>query len=160
MCDTSGLIDFLWPKQEHAALESDVVPIRQSQMITLEGMLIQIDQASANPFQDNILYYIAGYVARKVLSRIKCSKCAEQLLSDPDDPKGLQCVLHPQYAGLTCHRQKGGLFYASEAVLKVLKATEAAFRRKVVETTQQISFDSKLDLKIQGSVLEELGTSP
>ena len=69
-------------------------------------------------------------------------------------------MLHPQYAELTCHRQKGGLFCASEAVLKVLKATEAAFRRKVVETTQQISFDSKLDAKIQGSVLEELGTSP
>ena len=99
-------------------------------MITLEGMLIQIDQASANPFQDNILYYIAGYVAKKALSRIRCSKCAEQLLSDPDDPKGSQYVLHPQYAELTCHRQKGGLSYASEAVLKVLKATEAAFRRK------------------------------
>ena len=91
---------------------------------------------------------------------IKCSKCTEQLLSDTDDPKGSQCVLPPQYAGLIYHRQKGGLFYASEAVLKVLKATEAAFRRKVVETTQQISFDSKLDLKIQGSVLEEMGTSP
>ena len=61
---------------------------------------------------------------------------------------------------LTCQRQKGGLFYASEAVLKVLKAKEAAFRRKVVETTQQRCFDSKFELKIQSSVLEELGTSP
>ena len=98
-------------------------------MITLEGMLIQIDQASANPFQDSILCHIVGYVARKVLSRIKCSKYAEQLLSNPDDPKGSQCVLHPQYTELTCCRQKGGLFYASETVLKVLKATEAAFKR-------------------------------
>ena len=94
------------------------------------------------------------------MSKIKCSKCAEQVLSDPDDLKGSQCVLHLQYAEPTCYRQKGGLFYASEGVLKVLKATEAAFRRKVVETTQQISFDSKLDLKIQVSILEELGTSP
>ena len=75
-------------------MKNDLVPMRQPQMITLEGMLIQIDQASANPFQDNILYYIAGYVARKVLSRIKCSKCAE-LFSDPDDSKGPKCVLHP-----------------------------------------------------------------
>ena len=157
---TLFIIDFSWAKWEHAALESDLVPIRQPQMITLEGMLIQIDQAPANQFQDNILYFIAGYIARKVLSRIKCSKCAEQLLSDPDDPKGSQYVLHPQYTECTCHRQKGGLFYASKAVLKVLKATEAAFRRKVVETTQQISFDSKLDLKIQSSVLKELWTSP
>ena len=85
--------------------------------------------------QHSVLH--SGYVARKVLLRIKCSKYAEQLLSYPDDPKGSQCVLHPQYAGLTCYRQKGGLFYASEAVLKVLKATEAAFRRRVVETTSK-----------------------
>ena len=47
--------------------------------------------------------------------------------------------------------------FPSVAVLKIVKATEVIFRRKVIENDIAISKEKHLDQKIQNSVLEHLG---
>ena len=47
--------------------------------------------------------------------------------------------------------------YSSYAVLKILKATEVIFRRRVILSKTGIMTEKNVDLQIQYSVLEQLG---
>ena len=49
------------------------------------------------------------------------------------------------------------MVFPSVAVLKIVKATEVIFRRKVIENDIGISKEKHFDQKIQNSVLEHLG---
>ena len=47
-----------------------------------ERMLIHIDEQSPNCLQDNILYYIGGYIVQRLLQELQCEKCKKELLLD------------------------------------------------------------------------------
>ena len=63
----------------------------------------------------------------------------------------------PFYAKFAASKQKGGLVFPSVAVLKIVKATEVIFRRKIIENDIGISKEKHLDQKIQNSVFEHVG---
>ena len=63
----------------------------------------------------------------------------------------------PFYAKFTASKQKGGLVFPSVAILKIVKATEVIFRRKVIENDSGISKEKHLDQKIRILYLSILG---
>ena len=52
----------------------------------VESILIHIDDQSLNCLQDNILYYIGGFIVCTLLQELECAKCKKELLLDPDNP--------------------------------------------------------------------------
>ena len=51
----------------------------------------------------------------------------------------------------------GGLIFPSLAVLRIVKATEVLFKRRVMTNEIGITNEKNLDLKIQSAVLEQIG---
>ena len=81
--------------------------------------------------QDNVLYYISGFVVRALTSKLKCKEYIGELLLDPTDPHALKVTDCPMHAKFTCFKQKGGLILPSPAVLKIVKAVEVLFKKRV-----------------------------
>ena len=65
--------------------------------------------------------------------------------------------MYPVYAKFTAFGQQGGLVFPSASVLKIVKATEVIFRRRVIEQGIGISTDINLFGRIQSAVLEQYG---
>ena len=63
---------------------------------------------------------------------------------------------YPAYSKFTRTLQTGGLVYPSYVVLKIVKATEVLFRRRVILSKTGISIERQLDLNIQYVVLGQL----
>ena len=120
-------------------------------------MLIQLDQESSNELQDNVLYYISGIVGRALISKLKCKECIGELHLDPRDPHALKVTDYPIQAKLTCFKQKAGLILPSAAVLKIVKAAEVLFKKRVQWQRWGITNERNIDLKIQYAVLKQFG---
>lgn len=58
---------------------------------------MDIDERSPNYLKDNVLYYIAGFIVKKILPNINCTNCRQELLLDLSGPKALKVVEFPVY---------------------------------------------------------------
>ena len=56
--------------------------IGHEQFLSLEEMLDQVNEVYTNPLQDNILYYISGYVVQSILKEESCEELKTELLDD------------------------------------------------------------------------------
>lgn len=88
-------------------------------------------------YQDNIIYYISGYVVRRLFQVLRCAECKE-LITVPymcrDDHTYCKMpVANP--AAFTVKVNRGGLFHPSEAVFKIVQYTEKCFRSALVMFT-------------------------
>ena len=79
------------------------------------------------------------------------------MLLDVNDPHGSKPASYPIHAKFAYLKQNGGLYFPSMAVLKIVKATEVIFKKRVVWQGNGISREKNLDLNIQYVVLEQLG---
>ena len=70
LCQKNGLLDYSWKKKECIQLQG-VDDVRDA-CDEVERMLIHIDEQSPNCLQDNILYYIGGYIVRRLLQKLQC----------------------------------------------------------------------------------------
>ena len=92
-----------------------------------------------------------------MLKKLKCEDCQLELLLDVNDPHGFKAASYPIQAKFTCFEQNGSLYFPSMAVLKIVKATEVIFKKRVVLQDKGIPRERNIDLKIQYAVLEQLG---
>lgn len=83
-----------------------------------------------------LVHYMAGYVARKFLSRSNCEKCKSSLL-DSSGNKDETCQF-------TAMCDKGGLLYPSQAVFEAVKRLEDIFT--VYFSQEKLCSDSILDV--------------
>ena len=91
------------------------------------------------------------------MQKNNCRKCRNELFLDPMDPTALTVESYPVYAKFTCWKLQGGLVLPSPAILKIVKATEVVFKRRVIDNKTSINTEKMLDLKIQTAVLKQLG---
>ena len=120
LCDPKNFISF---KREHSGVGSSVSDDKgHEQLVSLEGMLDQVNEVHTNPLQDNILYYIAGYVVKALLKEKSCQECKTELLDESSDT-----VSNTPYSKFQKVKERGGLKHASPAVFKIVKATEREF---------------------------------
>ena len=108
---------------------------------------------------DNVLYYTGGYILQSLLRKVDCEQCKEALLLDTENPHGQNMVFYPLQAKFTCFKQTVGLLFPSIALLKILKAAEVIFRRRVIEQGKGICFDKNLSAAIQSAVVEQFGSA-
>lgn len=96
---------------------------------------LALQSDSLSDFQNNILYYIAGFICRKLRNLLDCVECINVLL----DNQPSQCHVDHSYAknhvsdfsAFTMKISNGGLLLASESVFKVVQYCEKSYRRAV-----------------------------
>ena len=119
-------------------------------------ILIQNDLDRPKVFCDNVLYYVSGFMAKSLLARIQCITCRDELLLNGMDCHAYNMYnMYPVYAKFTAFKQQGGLAFPSASVLKIVKATEVIFRRRMIQQGIGISADKNLFGRIQSAVLEQ-----
>ena len=157
LCQTNGLLDYSW-KPKHDTHVEEAYDM-QDDYTAAERMLIHIDDQSPNCLQDNILYYIGGFIVHTLLQELQCTKCKKELLLDPDNPAAANMMQYPVYAKFTRWKQYGKLVLPSPAVLKILKAAEVIFKRRVIDTERGITTEKMIDLKIESAVVQQMGNA-
>ena len=127
---SQGLLDFSWKRKQKPV---DLVDLSDTLSISAERLLIEKDLNSPNILRDDVLYYVSGFTVSSLLSKAECASCRSELLLDPNDCYTSNMSSFPFYAKFTGSKQKGGLVFPSVAEMKIVKATEVIFRRKVIE---------------------------
>ena len=106
---------------------------------------------TVNPLQDNIMYYIAGYVTQAPIKKEQYTECIKELLENT------QLSSLADHKKLTLMKQQRSLTFASKSVLKIVQATQKEFKQKVIESDGGIVFDKNINLKLQSAVLSRIG---
>ena len=157
LCDSTGFVNFSIKKEKAQTNTLEICDDSDQDTLLLESMLIQNDMESPNILKDNVLYYMAGFIVNLLLTKLECTNCRSELLLDPDDKYAFRMPSYPAYAKFTRAKQSGCAVYPLYVVLKIVKATEELFKRRVVSNNVGITTERNLDLKIQYAVLEQLG---
>jgi hypothetical protein len=72
-----------------------------------------VDGLQKSYYKDNMIYYICGFIVKKVTLKLKCEECCNLLLADDSDLS--------VYTHFTDFLSKGGLLRVSEDVFKLVK---------------------------------------
>ena len=146
LCESEGLLDFSWKrKQKHTETFTN-----DPHTLIAETVLTQNDLDRPNVLWDNVMYYVSGFLVKSLLARVQCVTCRDELLLDPRDCHAYKMYnMYPVYAKFTAFKQQDRLVFPSASVLKIVKATEVIFRRRVIEQGFGISTDINLFGRIQ-----------
>ena len=90
-------------------------------------------------YKENILAYIGGYIVKKLISSIKCSKCVDALIETNNRKV--------YYLNLINIKDNGGLVVPSRDVVKILKKCEAFFVAYVSGGTDHPKISTKANVK-------------
>ena len=105
-----------------------------------------------SPYQISILAYIAGFIVRKLKRSLDCEFCFRALELDSSQV--------PNYAfDFIILKNRGGLVFPSNGVLRILKAAEIVFKEVVVGGTYSspsITAEKKLSLVLQNKTIRML----
>ena len=118
---TSSMFNLKWKK--HSTTLSEPEEFNEEDFV---GWVGDLDSYNLSEFQTSILGYIAGFVVKKLSSKISCEVCVNALTSHQDIVGSL-----PAWYKLIASKQRGGLKVPSEAVLKILTLCEKSFRLQV-----------------------------
>ena len=92
--ESTGFVNFSLRQEKKSPTVTLVLNNDDKDTLLAESTLIQSDIESPNVLKDNILYYIAGFIVNKLLTKLECLNCRSELLLDPDD----RCVFQmPAY---------------------------------------------------------------
>ena len=152
LCELNELFDF--PSKQNQHQETTIDYNDNEENYICERMLIQVDQESPNELQDNVLYFISGFVVRGLISKLKCKECIGELFLDPRDPHALKVKDYLIHAKFTCFKQKGDLILPFPALLKTVTAAEVLFKKRVQWQRCGIPYERNIDFKIQYAVLK------
>ena len=113
--------------------------------------MAQLIELISNPsiLHDKCLYYISGYIARKLKAHIQCTECLCAITLRARD----EAHDHP-HGQLTLRKDRGGLL-ASNDVFSIIKEADTTLRRLIIsEPIKTLSVTSVL--KVQVKVCEQL----
>ena len=110
-CEHNGLFDF--PSKHNQHQETTIDYNDNEENYSCKRVLIKLDQESPNELQDNVLFYISGFVIRALISKLKCEEWVGELLLDHRDPHALKVMTYPIHAKFTCFKQKGNFAFPS-----------------------------------------------
>jgi len=85
-----------------------------------------------NSLTDNVFYYIAGYVIKKILPLLICENCIKAVTDASYVQEHTYCnIENESFKILTRIKNRGGLELASDSVFRVIKTTETYFKSVV-----------------------------
>ena len=101
-----------------------------------------------------MLFYIAGFIVRKLKRHIDCSICSEALLLNSSPSATSECREAPSHELFLERRNNGGLIKASYGVYRIIKYAEQAFRYMVKGNGEmKINKASNLIMKMTNHVI-------
>lgn len=118
--------------QKRKIISNDIDPLEDESFIYFQAL----ESYFLSDYQNNILYYIAGFICRKVRKSLDCEECVSLLLRSNElaeknvDHSYAKKPLD-DYSGFTKRISRGGLLLASESVFKVVQFCEKSFRSAV-----------------------------
>ena len=104
--------------------------------------------------KENILGYIGGYIVRKLVKHLDCRECCDAMLSN-------NSTKH-RFLSLVALKDRGGLVYPSDGILKVVNMAERIFKQFVCGISpneMKINNTRNLQAKLVNKVVAELSRS-
>ena len=119
------------------------------------SVLTDIERMSL--YSDNVLYYMAGFVCRKMMSSMTCPSCALAITSHiPQHLTEHKYSSSDNCAKLTERKNNGGLVFASNGIFQIVKICEQLFKKFVFSNQAQITSEQGVCKKIIISCVNEV----
>eukprot|EP00795_Rhopilema_esculentum_P011471 gene11471-21685_t len=139
---TGSLFSLKWTKHRSPICE---YPSNDDEMTDEDANALSesLDRISLSNFSENIIYYIAGFIVRRIIKKLDCSQCSEALI--------LNCMSEEHdyvtapFSLFLDRKNNGGLIKVSFGVHKLITLCEKSFRERVKGTR-------KGDMKINSQV--------
>jgi hypothetical protein len=106
---------------------------------------VTVDKIQMSEFSQNIVVYIAGFVARKLLKQLQCIPCKASLLDS--DNVGKNCLLIQR-------KDAGGLLFPSKSLVDVCVVTERCIRFVSGCSRDSVPHQRNMRLALQIAVIE------
>ncbi|CAI6356213.1 unnamed protein product [Macrosiphum euphorbiae] len=122
--------------------------------------LLVDNNCSNDPFiniiTDNVLYYISGYIVKKLIPVLQCPYDIKALFDTSNNTNFHDYCQQNKKAfnNLTNVKSRGGLQLASESILKIVKQTEQYFKCIAIDKRQLFikNMDQKIMIMVQNSL--------
>ena len=102
---------------------------------------------------ENILYYICGFIVRKLFKMLDCSTCKSALINVDQNSDHNYCgPTNESYKNLVESKNRGGLIFSAYDVLIIIKEYETYIIRQI-NNIKLIKY-SKIILKVQHKLIE------
>eukprot|EP00794_Sanderia_malayensis_P004342 gene4342-4920_t len=109
----------------------------------------EVKQSNNSEFTENVLYYISGYVCRKIGSLIACPKCVLALLKTTSKAhEDHSYSMMDPGCKLTIRKDNGGLLFASSGIFTIVKTCEKFFSMHVLNSAKRITSEEGLCKKL------------
>ena len=134
-----------------APVRLDTDSEQQVSVDLLSERLSRLNDLPDTDWRANVLYYTAGYVAKRVAKKIACHECSTALFyREGDDDAGLLPC-----ASFLLRRHRGGLHLPSIGCFKLVEAAEQSFRILFpgCDNVTVLPAGKNIDLKIEHAVL-------
>ena len=106
--------------------------------------------SSLSKFVEGIIEYVAGFVVRKVVTKVNCAECAEALVTETNSSS---------HTGLLQLKNNGGLVVPSSDVIKVVSHCETVVRSSVdIKQVKSGQWEKMTVAKLLATVPEGLFT--
>lgn len=113
-----SIFDFKWKTKSDNSTELDLNLYKD---ISNRIILLNNTNSANKELKDNIIYYIVGYILRKIIIKIDCESCVKSLMKNIID----HCYSHyASYSRFVDFKNKGGLVTPSESAFKVVSEAE------------------------------------
>lgn len=146
---TGTIFQFIWKKKkEQNSIFENIDDESDNEIETFNNYSI----SDCNMLKEYILFYIAGYIVKKLLSRIDCYTCAINLQKPRSDHNYVHSSIFSKFLDFT---NNGGLIIPDDSVFKIITETE----RQINIQTNNFSnlTDPNLNLKVLSKVKNSLG---
>ncbi|CAH0718925.1 unnamed protein product, partial [Brenthis ino] len=97
-------------------------------------------------FSLQAITYIAGFVVHALIKSLKCDTCSGVLIASDKDNKDYEFIKI---------KDKGGLIYPSEDVIRICKYTEAAIKATIISGNRLIINDKNISSKLISKVMNQ-----
>ncbi len=149
---TGSIFSLKWTKHRSPVSEINDDVSEPSHDDSVRELSRALDEIKISDISEDILYYIAGLVVRKIIKNIDCYVCSEALIIDHVDKD--HGYSYAPFHRFLDRENNGGLIIVSHGVLKVIRCAEQAFRYRVKGASGlKISSQSNLIQKMITDVL-------
>ncbi|XP_072939183.1 uncharacterized protein [Epargyreus clarus] len=138
--ETSHIFDFNKPKS--LFLPRDEPDYQED----VENVFQNLDAFHTSPYQENILYYITGYIVKQIFTRVSCEHCYNALvtLKNPPTDHSYSLIIN-KFNSFTSFVNRGKLYFPSVAAYKIVKYCDKIFQRaKLMGQLGENNIENKL----------------
>lgn len=123
-----SIFSLKWSKRRSPLIEVEEPADRFDAYVA--DLCCQLDSVHLTMYQQSIIGYIAGHIIRKIKIELGCEKCASALIinvTSACDEHGYSFATFDSLSLIQC-KNRGGLIFPSQPVVKIIQICENAFR--------------------------------